>query len=93
MKEGLILKDNLRYDERTVGYKRFFTAAQANVKISYLLRCPLLRSITAQDIAIPNDGKQYRIAQIQYPEDVIPPSMDLTLKEAEKTFKIKDGDE
>src|SRR5690554_5496111 len=74
-KEGLQLKGTLRYKERTVGMGRYWTAMQANSRITYLLRVPQLRNISSQDVAIPNDGKQYKIVQIQYPEDVEPPVM------------------
>ncbi len=86
-KEGLTLKYTLRYDERTVGINRYYTALQANVRINYVLRCPRLRSVSTQDIAIPNDGKQYRIDLIQYPEDD-PLSMDLTLEGVTALYDI-----
>ena len=79
--EALTLKEALRYEERTVGLTRFYAALQNNVNIKYVLRCPRIRSISTQDVAVPVDGKQYKIVQIQYPQDVEPPSMDLTLEE------------
>jgi len=42
--------------------------------------------VSTQDVAIPNDGRQYRIVQVQYPEDVQPPVMDLTLEEVAATI-------
>lgn len=86
--EGLTLKQTLRYKERTVGFNRFFTALQHAIKVQYVLRCPKVLGITTQDVAIPNDGKQYRILQVQYPEDVDPPVMDLTLEEVLTTYAI-----
>jgi hypothetical protein len=86
--EGLTLKQTLRYHERTVGLARYYTALQANVKINYVLRCPRLRDVSAQDVAIPNDGKQYRITLIQYPEDIEPPVMDLTLEKLAQQYDI-----
>lgn len=86
--ETITLKQTLRYHERTVGLTRFFAAKQANVEIKYVLRCPMLRDISAQDIAIPNDGKQYRIVQVQYPEDVDPPVMDLSLEKLSQAYDI-----
>lgn len=82
------LKSTLRYKERTVGLRRYYTALQANVTVNYVLRCPMLRSVSTQDIAIPNDGKQYRIVQTQYPEDVTPPVMDLTLEKVVRDYDI-----
>ena len=81
-------KESLRYDERTVGLNRFYAAMQNNVNIKYVLRCPRIRSISTLDVAVPNDGKQYKIVQIQYPQDVEPPSMDLTLEELTPVYDI-----
>lgn len=88
-KDGISRKYTLRYKERTVGLDRYYKALNANVKVSYVLRCGLLRDVSTQDIAIPNDGKQYRIVQIQYPEDATPPAMDLTLEEVKTAYDIK----
>ena len=86
--EALTLKEALRYEERTVGLTRFYAALQNNVNIKYVLRCPRIRSISTQDVAVPVDGKQYKIVQIQYPQDVEPPSMDLTLEELSPVYDI-----
>ncbi len=86
--EALTLKQSLRYHERTVGMARFYTAKQASVDVKYVLRCPRLRDISTQDIAIPVDGKQYKIDLIQYPEDIVPPVMDLTLQEIMQIYDI-----
>lgn len=88
-KEGLLLKvRNLRYKERTVGMGRFWTAMQNQTKINRLLRMPKLDSVSTLDVAIPTDGKQYRIIQIQYPEDVFPPVMDLSLERIDAGYDI-----
>lgn len=88
-KDGLVLKNTLRYDERTVGMGRFWTAMQAQVKVEQLLRMPRLGIISTQDIAVPNDGEQYKIIQIQYPDGVEPPSMDLSLERVDSNYEIK----
>lgn len=87
-KEGLVLKHTLRYKERTVGLTRQEIAQQAGVTVAYVLRVPRLRDVSAQDVAIPNDGNQYRIRRITYPEDVTPPVMDLELSETEVVYDI-----
>lgn len=86
--ETLELKYTLRYKERTVGLQRYYTALQANITVSHVLRCPFLRNVSTQDIAIPNDGQQYRIVQIQRPEDIDPPVMDLTLERVTQDYEI-----
>ena len=77
----------LRYHERTVGFRRYYAAAQANVKVSKLLRCPRYFGVSQQDVAVPVDGRQYLITLIQYPEDVQPPVMDLTLEEVAQVYE------
>lgn len=89
-KEGLTFKVGpLHYEERTVGMSRFWTAKQANAKIEQMLRVPRINSISAQDIAIPVDGEQYKIIQIQYPKDVSTPCMDLSLERIDSNYAIK----
>lgn len=89
-RELLPLK-KLPYHERTVGYNRYYTALERDIRIDLLLRCPEVRGMLESDadilVAIPIDGQRYRIRQVQYPEDVVPPSMDLSL---EKTSEYSD---
>lgn len=88
-KDGLTLKaGSLHYEERTVGMNRFWTGMQAQAKIEQLIRVPRINSVSPQDIAIPNDGEQYRIIQLQYPKDVSPPCMDLSLERLEAAYEI-----
>ena len=81
-------KFSLSYKERTVGVNRYYAALQANAQVDRVLRCPRIESISTQDIAIPNGKQQYRIIQIQYPEDIIPPVMDLTLQKTMQVYKV-----
>jgi len=85
-KEALHLKRVLRYAERTVGLGRFWTAKQAQVEIDLLLRVQKLRDVSTQDIAIPNDGQQYKIVQIQYPEGK--DYMDLSLERLVSVYDV-----
>ena len=68
---------------------RFWTAMQAHAKVEQLLRVPRVSTISTQDIAIPIDGEQYKIIQIQYPQDVEPPCMDLSLERVDSDYEIK----
>lgn len=86
-KEGLTLKETLRYHERTVGINRHYMALQANAEVKYVLRCPRRRNVSSQDVAIPNDGEQYKITLVQYPEDT-PTEMDLTLEAVTAKYEI-----
>ena len=88
-KDGLSLKvAAVRYKERTVGMSRFWSAMQASIRVSRLLRLPRLTNVSTQDIIIPADGEQYKIVQVQYPEDVYPPVMDLSLERLVQKYDI-----
>jgi hypothetical protein len=87
--KGLTLKVGpLRYEERTVGMSRYWTAMQAQVKINQILRMPRINNVSTQDVVIPIDGIQYEIKQVQYPPDVVPPSMDLSLEKVVTSYAI-----
>ena len=89
-KTGLALKQGgLRYEEQIVGVTRFWAAMQSKTKIERVLRTPRIDSVSTNDISIPIDGKQYTIKQVQYPPDVEPPSMDLSLERSEVPYDIK----
>ena len=79
-KEELALLQTLRYHERTVGFNRFYVAKQSDIKVAFVIRCPRIKTLSDNLVAIMNDGQQYEVIQIQYPEDVEPPVMDLTLE-------------
>lgn len=87
-KEGLALKETLCYEERVVGIKRYYAAMQNNVRIDMVLRCPIRRNVGTQDIAIPIDEEQYKIKQVQYPPDVMPKSMDLSLERVDEKYEL-----
>ncbi len=88
-KDGLTLKISpLRYEERIVGMGRYWTAMQAQAQIDRIIRVPRIESISSQDVAIPIDGKQYQIKQVQYVPDIEPPSMDLSLERLEAAYDI-----
>lgn len=86
-KEGLKYKIGpLRYRERTVGISRFWAAVQMQARIDAVLRMSQIRSVSLHDVVIPIDGQQYKIVQIQYPEDIYPPVMDLSLQRLEVAY-------
>lgn len=71
-------KVHLRFKERTVGINRYYSAAQNNIKVDRLIRCPKY-DVATQDIAVIEEV-EYKIKQVQFPEDVYPKSMDLSLE-------------
>ena len=46
-------------------------------------------NVTSQDVAITEDGRQYRIDLVQSVDEVYPPSVDLTLSKVEQEFKAE----
>lgn len=69
----------LRYEERRLGLTRYYDAKQVNVDVERVLRVPRGGKTAAQDIAVTEDGQEYRIDLIQTVDGVFPPSLDLTL--------------
>lgn len=88
-KQGLTKKVGpLHYEERVVGMGRFFVGKQSQIEISQILRVPRINAVSTQDVAIPIDGKQYEIVQIQYPPEVEPPCMDLSLRKVVAAYAV-----
>lgn len=69
----------IRYENRTVGMSRFWQGKQLDVRIDRLLRCPLIRDVHPLDVVTTEDSQTYQIEQLQYPQDIEPPSMDMSL--------------
>lgn len=90
-KDGLVLKyqDGIRYEERTVGISRFWTAQQFNSTIERVLRIQRVPDVNRSYIVIPNDGQQYTIKQIQLIKDVMPVCYDLSLERVDADYDIK----
>ena len=90
--EGLVLKQSLRYKERTVGMGRFYSAMQNNIKVDSVIRCPEVRGLSEKNtdilVAILIDDQQYKVMQIQYIEDAQPASMDLTLEKIGESYAV-----
>ena len=86
--DGLTLKETLLYDERVVGFGRYYSAMQNNIKVDMVLRCQKRPGVATQDIAVPIDGEQYEIKQVQYPPDVEPPCMDITLEKVKVKHEL-----
>lgn len=78
--EKLTRKYKLQYSERTVGINRYYAAMQNNVKVDVVIRTHRLLDVTTDDKARTHDGCLYKIIQIQYPDKIEPPCMDLTLE-------------
>ncbi len=87
--EKLKERCRLRFREKTVGMNRFYSALQNNSLIERMIRCPRRSDVSVLDIVqlIPPGSTKdyYKIAQIQYPEDVDPAVMDISLERVDVT--------
>lgn len=77
--ESIIFKASLRFKQRTLGFNRVYVESQNDIQVDNLIRCPLLKTIEALDIAVIN-GEQYRVKRIQEIEDTRPKVMDISLE-------------
>jgi len=69
----------LWYAELRMGLTRYYAARQNNVTVERVVRVPRGAAIAVQDIAVTEDGREYRIDLIQTADGVFPPSLDVTL--------------
>ena len=82
-------KYKLCFDERIVGIARYESGMMDNTKIDMLIRTPRLEDVTTRDWAVINNGKcAYKIVRVQYPEDIMPEVMDLSLERVESGYRI-----
>lgn len=86
--QALTLKyQALRFEFQTIGVRRNYEAMQADVKLSELIRIPMHREISSQDIAVMNE-LQYEIVQVQHDTGTRPPSSKLSLARLEVDYDV-----
>ena len=51
----------LRYEERRLGLQRYYEGKQNQVDVERVLRTPRRKGVSSQDLAVTEDGQQYRI--------------------------------
>lgn len=80
------------YEMRVVGINRYYAALQANNSIDYLIRIWQDQTITARDYCVLEDGKQYRITQVQHllNDDGLKIT-DLSLERVDKLYDLTDA--
>ncbi len=76
---------SFRFEYKTIGIKRNFEAAQAQVRLDELIKIPLNRCISSQDVAVIGDI-QYEIKQIQHIAKTLPPTSVLSLTRLEAVY-------
>ena len=82
------LKCKLRYEEQRLGIQRYYSGRQNQVEIERVLRVPRYGGITNQDVAVTEDGRQFRIDMVQNVTDVYPASLDITLAKIEQKIEV-----
>ena len=87
-KPTLAEKVRLRYEELRLGLNRLYLARQDQVEISRVVRVPRRLEVSPQDVAITEDGRQYRIDSVQAVQDIWPPSMDLSLARLTENYEV-----
>ena len=78
----------LRYDEQRNGITRYFSALQTNIQIERVVRCPAVPYISTQDVAVTEDGRMYRIEQIQTVIDAWPACVDISLSKILQRLEV-----
>ena len=64
-KYKLALKERFYFGFDTLGITRYYTALQAKVQLSHVINIPGWGEVDPTDIAVLEDGKQYRLPLIQ----------------------------
>lgn len=82
------LKITLRYEEQRLGIQRYYQGRQNQVEIERVIRTPRAGHVSNQDIAVTEDGTQYRIDLVQSVDNVWPACQDLTLAKIEQKFNL-----
>lgn len=84
-------KVTLRYEERQLGLRRYYAAKQNQVRVERVLRVPRTGQVSTQDVAVTEDGRQYRVELVQGVREVWPASADLTLAAVEQVYTLPEG--
>lgn len=83
----------LRYEELRLGLNRYYQALQNQVQIKKVVRAPKGIDVSTQDVAVTEDGRQYRIDLVQLADGVWPPSIDLTLAQVKQIYRASDPED
>lgn len=86
-RDGLKLKRKLCFEYLTIGVKRNYEAMQADVRIDELIRTPMHRCLSTQDVCI-IEGVQYHIEQVQHDPETHPPCSKFSLSKLEQKYEF-----
>lgn len=82
-------KIRIRYAEQRLGINRAYMGRQSQTEVDRVVRVPKVSKIHVQDVAVAEDGKQYKIDLVQTVPGVYPPSLDLTLSRVTQKYEVK----
>lgn len=85
----LVLVKRMRYQERYLGINRLYSGRQNQVDIQRIVRVQKVPGVYNQNVAITEDGQQYRIDSVQDVIGAYPPSLDLTLATVEQEYEVR----
>lgn len=81
----LVLHQTYPFEYKTIGVKRAYEAAQAQTRLDELIKIPLDRAVSTQDIAV-IDSIQYNIKLVQHKYETLPPTTWLSLTRLEAAY-------
>ena len=84
----LVLVKRMRYQERYLGINRLYSGRQNQVDIQRIVRVQKVPGVSNQNVAITEDGQQYRIDSVQDVIGAYPPSLALTLATVEQKYEV-----
>ena len=87
-KPKLTKRVSLRYEEQRLGIQRYDSGRQNQVDIERVIRTQRVGNVNNQNVAITEDGRQYRVDLVQSVMDVWPESVDITLAKIEQEFEV-----
>ena len=85
----LVLVKRMRYQERYLGINRLYSGRQNQVDIQRIVRVQKVPGVSNQNVAITEDGQQYRIDSVQDVIGAYPPSLDLMLATVEQEYEVR----
>ena len=74
----------LRYENQRVGINRFYSGMQNQIQVDKVIRVQKALEITSQNVAVTEDGAEYRIDLVQDVTGIFPRCVDLTLTRIEQ---------
>lgn len=81
-------KSTMRYQERIMGIQRYYAGMQNQVELRRVIRVPRAGNVSSQDLAVTEDGHQYRVDLVQAVQEVWPACVDLTLAAVEQVYDL-----